>query len=51
MTSRRDGDASALWADPSLAVRELGWSAQLDLETMCRDAWRWQSANPQGYEG
>ena len=48
---RRDGDATALWADPGLAARELAWRAELDLETMCRDAWRWQDANPNGYEG
>jgi UDP-glucose 4-epimerase len=48
---RREGDVPELWADPGLAARELGWRAQLDLETMCRDAWRWQNANPNGYEG
>jgi UDP-glucose 4-epimerase len=48
---RRDGDADPLWADPSLAERELRWRAKHDLATMCRDAWRWHSANPRGYEG
>jgi UDP-glucose 4-epimerase len=48
---RRDGDATAVWADPGLAQRELGWRAEYDLESMCRDAWRWQSANPNGYDG
>ncbi len=47
---RRDGDVAAVWADPSLAERELGWRAELDLAAMCRDAWRWQSANPEGYD-
>jgi UDP-glucose 4-epimerase len=50
MTARRDGDASAVWADPSLAARELGWTAELDLAAMCRDAWRWQSTHPDGYD-
>lgn len=27
----------------------LGWKARFGLEDMCRDAWRWQSMNPQGY--
>ncbi|EQD79684.1 hypothetical protein B1B_00082, partial [mine drainage metagenome] len=27
----------------------LGWRTQRDLHAMCRDAWRWQQANPQGY--
>jgi UDP-glucose 4-epimerase len=47
--ARRDGDVAAIWADPSLAQRELGWRAELDLEAMCRDAWRWQRENPDGY--
>ena len=51
VVARRDGDADPLWADPSLAERELGWRAKHDLESMCRDAWRWQSANPNGYDG
>jgi UDP-glucose 4-epimerase len=37
------------WADPSLAERELGWKATRDLDAMCRDVWRWQSRNPNGY--
>ena len=36
---------------PSLQkARELlGWTAQKNLEDMCRDAWRWQTLNPNGY--
>jgi UDP-glucose 4-epimerase len=37
------------YADASLAARELGWRARLSLDEMCRDAWRWQSQNPEGY--
>jgi UDP-glucose 4-epimerase len=51
VVGRRDGDADPLWADPALAERELQWRARHDLADMCRDAWRWHSANPQGYEG
>ena len=51
LVGRRDGDADPIWADPSLAERELRWRAKHDLAAMCRDAWRWHSANPQGYEG
>jgi UDP-glucose 4-epimerase len=47
---RREGDFAAVWADPSLAGRELGWRAELDLAAMCRDAWRWQVENPDGYD-
>ncbi len=39
---RRDGDVAQCYADPSLANELLGWHAERDLETMCRDAWRWQ---------
>lgn len=46
---RRDGDIAACWADPSRAVSELGWRATRDLDDACVDAWRWQSANPEGY--
>jgi UDP-glucose 4-epimerase len=46
---RRPGDIAAYWADPTLAAGELGWRAQFTLEDMCRDSWRWQSANPGGY--
>ena len=47
--ARRPGDVASCFADPTLASRELGWKAQLDIEAMCRDVWRWQSANPHGY--
>lgn len=46
---RRPGDVTILCADTTLAERELGWTARLDVERMCRDAWRWQSGNPEGY--
>ena len=49
VVGRRPGDAAASYADPSRANRELGWAATRDLDTMCADAWRWQSANPRGY--
>lgn len=37
-------------ADPAKAKEELGWSAELNLDDMCRDAWKWQSQNPNGYK-
>lgn len=48
---RRQGDVAACFADPDHAKKLLGWSAENDLETMCRDSWRWQSGNPMGYNG
>jgi UDP-glucose 4-epimerase len=50
IVDRRAGDIAACYADPTLAEKELGWSAELGLEEMCRDAWRWQSMNPDGYK-
>ncbi len=49
MGPRRAGDAPVCYADPALAERLLGWRAERDVAAMCRDAWRWQSANPDGY--
>ncbi|GMV55784.1 MAG: UDP-glucose 4-epimerase [Betaproteobacteria bacterium] len=46
---RRPGDVAACYADATKAARELGWRAERDLTAMCRDAWRWQQANPNGY--
>lgn len=48
---RRAGDLPAFWADATLAKEVLGWEATRDIAEMCADAWRWQSANPNGYEG
>lgn len=47
---RRPGDVAACYADAGLAESVLGWKARRDFDTMCRDSWRWQSANPRGYE-
>lgn len=49
IVARRPGDVAEVYADPSLANQSLGWEAKLDVDAMCRDAWRWQSMNPQGY--
>ena len=46
---RRPGDIAECWADPTKAREELGWVAQYGIDDMCRDAWRWQSQNPDGY--
>lgn len=46
---RRPGDVAACYADTTLAREALGWQAQLGVESMCQDAWRWQSQNPKGY--
>ena len=46
---RRAGDVASSYADPGQALVLLGWRARRDLDTMCADAWRWQSQNPTGY--
>ena len=47
--ARRAGDVASCYGDPELAAKSLGWTATRNLQTMCEDAWRWQSNNPQGY--
>jgi UDP-glucose 4-epimerase len=47
---RRSGDIASCYADPRLALELLGWQAKLGLEDMCASSWRWQSANPNGYQ-
>ena len=49
IVARRPGDVAQCYAEPGLAERELGWRAQRGIDEMCADAWRWQSANPEGY--
>ncbi len=51
LVDRRPGDVASCYADPKRACQLLGWSAERDIDTMCADAWRWQSANPLGYNG
>jgi UDP-glucose 4-epimerase len=49
IVARRQGDVAACYAEPSLARDELNWQAKKGLAEMCRDAWNWQSNNPNGY--
>lgn len=46
---RRAGDIACCYANPTKAFDELGWRAELGLEEMMRDTWRWQSQNPNGF--
>lgn len=50
IVERRPGDIAQCFADPTLALKELGWKARYTIHEMCQDTWRWQSANPQGYK-
>ena len=46
---RRPGDPDEVYADATKAKEVLGWEANLGIEEMCEDTWRWQKGNPQGY--
>ncbi|KGQ31354.1 UDP-glucose 4-epimerase [Gallibacterium anatis] len=50
LTDRRPGDIAVCYSDPSLALKELGWKTERDLEQMMRDTWNWQKNNPNGYK-
>ena len=50
-TERRAGDIATCYADPSKAAEELHWRAEKNLDDMCRDSWKWQTKNPNGYRG
>lgn len=47
---RRAGDIAACYADPSKAEMELDWRATRTVEDMCRDTWKWQKNNPNGFK-
>ena len=49
VTPRREGDIGVSYADPSLAKKELGWTAKLGIDDMCKDGWNWIYNNPNGY--
>ncbi|MDX9946092.1 MAG: UDP-glucose 4-epimerase GalE [Bacteroidales bacterium] len=44
ITGRREGDIEKIWADPSLANRELGWKTKSNLDEAMRTAWEWEKA-------
>lgn len=39
---RRPGDVVAIWADTTLANKELGWKAERSLDDTLRSAWAWE---------
>jgi len=47
---RRSGDIAQCYTDPTHAQMQLKWRVERGLEEICADHWRWQSANPNGYE-
>ena len=49
IVDRRPGDVAVCYANPTLAKKLLGWQAELGIDAMCSDTWRWQQMNPDGY--
>lgn len=49
IVNRRAGDIAVSYADPTKAKRELKWSAERDIDDMCKDTWQWQVKNPNGF--
>ena len=49
IVDRRPGDIDECYADPTKAYEILGWKAEYGIEDMCRDSYRWQKNNPDGY--
>ena len=47
---RRPGDIDECYANPTKAAEVLGWRAENTIEDMCRDSYRWQMMNPNGYD-
>ncbi len=48
---RRSGDIDECYANSQKAAELLGWHAEYTIEDMCRDAYRFQTMNPKGYDG
>lgn len=51
IVSRRQGDIDSCYADSTKANKVLGWKAEKTIVDMCKDSWRWQKNNPNGYDG
>lgn len=39
---RRAGDVTAIWADPTLAEKKLGWKAERTIDQTLESAWKWE---------
>jgi UDP-glucose 4-epimerase len=49
IAARRPGDIAVCYADPTKAIKDLGWRTLRHLPEMIGDTWRWQSMNPFGF--
>ena len=50
IVGRRPGDPDEVYANADKAKKLLGWEATKTIDDMCRDTWRWQKNNPNGFE-
>ncbi len=49
-SERRRGDVAILFADIKLAKDILKWRPQKTIIDICKDGWKWQNKNPNGYD-
>ncbi len=49
IVGRRKGDVAYCYAEAEKAKKLFGWTAQKTIEDMCKDTWRWQKNNPNGF--
>ena len=47
---RRSGDVAISYTDVKKSQKMLKWETSLNLNDMTKDAWNWQSKNPNGYK-
>ena len=45
IVERRPGDLAEYYADPSKALKELGWKTEKTIEDICRDSWNFEKNN------
>ena len=50
LAARRSGDIASSYANCDLAKKEMHWTAKKSIQDCCKDAWRWQTMNPKGYD-
>ena len=48
-SKRRSGDVASLIADNKYALEKINWKPKRNLYDMCKDGWKWQKNNPNGY--
>ncbi len=51
IAARRVGDLPEFYADATKALQLIKWQTELSIQDACRDTWKWQTQNPNGYEG